>query len=138
MHPDSDISISRQVLEELIEEGSAAFGAVLEKLLNAAMQVERSAFLQASHYERIRIEGTVRELAVLKAIGINRFGKREILGISSCADHGKRPLHPDGRCPEQPVLSWPSARQRPSSALHKFGLSIGLRFWSHGVGPRQV
>jgi len=199
MHPDPDISISRQVMEDLIAEGSEAFGAVLEKLLNAAMQVERSVFLQAvpyerteerrgyangykpkrlktrvgelqleipqvrglsfypqslekgcrsekalklaiaemyvtgvstrkvteitqqlcgteisatqvsrlaqfldeelekfrqrslgsypmifldAHYERVRIEGTVRELAVLKAIGINRFGKREILGVS--------------------------------------------------------
>jgi transposase-like protein len=40
------------VLEELIEEGSEAFGSILEKLLNAAMQLERAEFIQAEPYER--------------------------------------------------------------------------------------
>lgn len=35
-----------------------------------------------AHYEKVRHEGQVRTLAVLKAIGINKEGKREILGIS--------------------------------------------------------
>jgi transposase-like protein len=35
-----------------------------------------------AHYEKVRHEGQVRDLAVLKAIGINQEGKREILGVS--------------------------------------------------------
>jgi transposase-like protein len=35
-----------------------------------------------AHYEKVRHEGQVRDLAVLKAIGVNHEGKREILGIS--------------------------------------------------------
>lgn len=35
-----------------------------------------------AHYEKVRHEGQVRDLAVLKAIGINSEGKREILGVS--------------------------------------------------------
>jgi transposase-like protein len=36
-----------------------------------------------AHYEKVRHSGSVRGLAVLKAIGINGEGKREILGISA-------------------------------------------------------
>lgn len=35
-----------------------------------------------AHYEKVRYEGQVRDLAVLKAIGVNRLGKREVLGVS--------------------------------------------------------
>lgn len=35
-----------------------------------------------ARYEKIRHEGSVRDLAVLSAIGVNEHGKREILGIS--------------------------------------------------------
>jgi putative transposase len=35
-----------------------------------------------AQYEKVRYEGTVRSMAVLKAVGINTEGKREILGIS--------------------------------------------------------
>jgi len=35
-----------------------------------------------AQYEKVRYEGVVRSMAVLKAVGINREGKREILGIS--------------------------------------------------------
>lgn len=52
MHPDPKRSIPREVLEELIAEGSEAFGSILEKLLNTAMQLERSEFLKAEPYER--------------------------------------------------------------------------------------
>ena len=45
MQPDPESSIARKVLEELIEEGSEAFAAVLAKLLKAAIQLERSEFL---------------------------------------------------------------------------------------------
>jgi putative transposase len=39
-------------------------------------------FLDA-HYEKVRHEGQVRDLAVLKAIGVNKEGQREILGVSA-------------------------------------------------------
>lgn len=37
-----------------------------------------------AQYEKVRHEGSVRSLAVLKAVGINEHGVREILGISCC------------------------------------------------------
>lgn len=52
MSPDPQGSVSRELLEEIIEEGTEAFGSVLEKLFNAAMEVERSQFLGAEPYER--------------------------------------------------------------------------------------
>ena len=199
MNPDLKQSLPREVLEELMEEGAQAFAKVLEKLLNLAMELERSKFLGAepyqrtsrrrdhangfkdktvstrvgklklkipqvrhlsfypqslqrgcrsekalklaiaemyvtgvstrkvsriteqlcgteisatqvsrmaqlldeelkqfrqrelgqypvvyldAHYEKVRVQGTVRDLAILKAIGVNRWGKREVLGIS--------------------------------------------------------
>ena len=52
MSPDPQGSVSRELLEEIIEEGTQAFGSVLEKLFNAAMEVERSQFVGAEPYER--------------------------------------------------------------------------------------
>lgn len=52
MNPDPEESVPREILEELIEEGTEAFRQVLEKLLNLAMQLERSQFLRAEPYER--------------------------------------------------------------------------------------
>ena len=52
MNPDPKESLPREILEELIEEGAEAFRNVLEKLLNLAMEVERSEFLGADPYER--------------------------------------------------------------------------------------
>ena len=44
-------------------------------------------FLDA-YYEQVREDGQVRNLAVLSAVGINRDGKREILGVSvSLSEH---------------------------------------------------
>lgn len=36
-----------------------------------------------AHYEKVREGGRVRDLAVLKAVGLNRWGKREIVGVSA-------------------------------------------------------
>lgn len=52
MSPDLRESLPREILEELIEEGAECFRSVLEKVLNIAMQVERSQFLGAGPYER--------------------------------------------------------------------------------------
>lgn len=35
-----------------------------------------------AHYEKVRQDGLVRDAAVLKAIGVNEEGKREVLGVS--------------------------------------------------------
>ena len=45
MTPDPEQRLPRELLKELIEEGSDAFRGVLEKLLNTAMQMEREEFL---------------------------------------------------------------------------------------------
>ena len=52
MNPDLEKRVPREILEELIEEGTEAFRGVLEKLFNVAMQLERSEFLGAEAYER--------------------------------------------------------------------------------------
>ena len=54
MNPDPKESLPREILEELMEEGAEAFRSVLEKLLNLAMELERSEFLGAEAYERTR------------------------------------------------------------------------------------
>ena len=50
--PDPKNRLPRELLKELIEEGSEAFRGVLEKLLNTAMQMEREEFLGARRWER--------------------------------------------------------------------------------------
>ncbi len=52
MSPDLEERVPREMLEELVEEGAAAFRGILEKLFNVAMRVERSEFLAADAYER--------------------------------------------------------------------------------------
>ena len=36
-----------------------------------------------AHYEKVRIGGRVQDVAILKAIVVNRFGTREVLGLSA-------------------------------------------------------
>ncbi len=52
MNPDLEKRVPREILEELIEEGTEAFRGILEKLFNVAMKLERSEFLGAEAYER--------------------------------------------------------------------------------------
>ena len=52
MTPSPEQRLPRELLKELIEEGSDAFRGVLEKLLNTAMQMEREEFLGARRWER--------------------------------------------------------------------------------------
>ena len=54
MNPDPRESLPREILEELMEEGAQAFRSVLEKLVNLAMELERSEFWGAEPYERTR------------------------------------------------------------------------------------
>ena len=46
MNPDPRERLPREIFEELMEEGAEAFRNVLEKLLNLAMELERSEFLR--------------------------------------------------------------------------------------------
>ena len=52
MNPDLEKRVPREILAELIEEGTEAFRGILEKLFNVAMQLEKSEFLGAEAYER--------------------------------------------------------------------------------------
>jgi transposase-like protein len=36
-----------------------------------------------AHYEKVRVEGQIRDLAILKAVGVTPFGTREVLGLSA-------------------------------------------------------
>lgn len=53
----------------------------LEKFRSRPLGHIRFLYLDA-HYEKVRHEGCVRSLAVLKAVGVNEEGYREILGLS--------------------------------------------------------
>ena len=65
MNPDPRERLPREIFEELMEEGAEAFRNVLEKLLNLAMELERSEFLGAEPYERTsRRRDGVNELAM--------------------------------------------------------------------------
>lgn len=53
----------------------------LEKFRNRPLEEIPIIYLDA-HYEKVRHEGHVRDLAILKAIGVNKKGTREVLGVS--------------------------------------------------------
>ena len=55
MNPDLEKRVPREILAELIEEGTEAFRGILEKLFNVAMQLERSEF-RTGQYENNRAE----------------------------------------------------------------------------------
>ncbi|HSR52814.1 MAG TPA: transposase, partial [Acidobacteriota bacterium] len=52
MIPDPESRVPRQLLEELIEQGTEAFREVMQTLLNEAMKLEREQFLGAGPWER--------------------------------------------------------------------------------------
>ena len=59
----------------------------LEKWRNRPLGEYPYLFMDA-YYERVREDGQVRDLAVLSAVGVNRDGKSEILGVSvSLSEH---------------------------------------------------
>ena len=76
----------------MIEEGTEAFRKVLEKLFNLAMGVEYPVVYLDAHYEKVRVEGRVQDLAILKAIGVEASGQREVLGVSAPAERSGGPL----------------------------------------------
>ncbi len=54
----------------------------LEQFRERELQEYRVVYLDA-HYEKVSVNGTVQDLAILKALGVNRWGKREVLGVSA-------------------------------------------------------
>jgi putative transposase len=71
----------------LVSHAAALLDDELEKWRNRPLGEYRYLFLDA-YYEQVREDGQVRDLAVLTAVGINRAGKREILGVSvSLSEH---------------------------------------------------
>lgn len=60
---------------------SKALDEELEKFRNRPLDAMRYVYLDA-HYEKVREGGSVRDLAVLSAVGVNEQGYREILAIS--------------------------------------------------------
>lgn len=53
----------------------------LEKFRNRPLGTIRYLYLDAD-YQKVRHDGQVRDMAVLKAVGVNEQGRREVLGIS--------------------------------------------------------
>jgi len=70
-----------------VSHAAALLDAELEKWRNRPLGEYPYLFLDA-YYEQVREDGQVRHLAVLVAVGVNRDGKREILGVSvSLSEH---------------------------------------------------
>gem|GEM_PF-758365 len=74
-------------LEVLTEHGLEGAGSAVQTLIHEAMQLERSAFLEAGPHERTEDRrgygGGVRDFAVLMAVGVGVDGKRSILDVSA-------------------------------------------------------
>ena len=70
-----------------VSHAATLLDADLEKWCNRKLGEYLYLFLDA-YYEQVREDGQVRDLAVLSAVGVNRDGKREILGVSvSLSEH---------------------------------------------------
>ena len=70
-----------------VSHAAALLDTDLEKWRNRPLEEYIYLFLDA-YYEQVREDGQVRHLAVLTAVGVNRDGKREILGVSvSLSEH---------------------------------------------------
>ena len=54
----------------------------LEQFRERELGEYRVLYLDA-HYEKVRVNGAIQDLAILKALGVNRWGKREVLGVSA-------------------------------------------------------
>lgn len=76
-----------EVSSAQVSQAAAQMDAELEKWRNRPLGEYPYLFLDA-YYEQVREDGQVRHLAVLVAVGVNRDGKREILGVSvSLSEH---------------------------------------------------
>ena len=64
-----------------VSRAAAQLDAVLEKWRNRPLDACRYVYLDA-RYEKVRIDGHVRDVAVLFALGVTHEGKRSLLGVS--------------------------------------------------------
>ena len=55
----------------------------LEKFCSRPLGGEYPVVYLDAHYEKVRVEGRVQDLAILKAIGVEASGQREVLGVSA-------------------------------------------------------
>jgi putative transposase len=70
-----------------VSEAAAQLDAELSKWRERPLDEYPFLFLDA-YYEQVREDGQVRNLAILVAVGVNRAGKREILGVAvSLSEH---------------------------------------------------
>lgn len=70
-----------------VSHAAALLDTELEKWRNRPLGEYVYLYLDA-YYEQVREDGQVRDLAILTAVGVNRDGKREILGVSvSLSEH---------------------------------------------------
>ncbi len=75
------------VSSAMVSQAAAQMDTELEKWRNRPLGEYLYVFFDA-YYEQVREDGQVRHLAVLVAVGVNLFGKREILGVSvSLSEH---------------------------------------------------
>ena len=70
-----------EVSSSQVSQAAKALDQQLEAWRNRPLGRYRYLYLDA-HYEKVRCDGQVREAAVLKAVGVNEEGRREVLGIS--------------------------------------------------------
>lgn len=71
----------KEVSSTQVSRFARVFDEEVEKFKNRPLGSYRYLYLDAQ-YEKVRYEGGVRSLAVLKAVGVNEEGAREVLGIS--------------------------------------------------------
>ena len=62
----------------------------LEKFRNRPLGKMLYVYLDA-RYEKVRVDGCVRDLAVFTAVGVNEYGHKEILGISCALSEADSP-----------------------------------------------
>ena len=55
----------------------------LEKFRNRPLSGEYPFVYLDAHYEKVRVDGRVQDLAILKAVGVEASGHREVLGLSA-------------------------------------------------------
>jgi putative transposase len=70
-----------EVSSSQVSQATAALDGQLQAWRERPLGQTKYLYLDA-HYEKVRQDGQVRDAAVLKAVGVNKQGKREVLGVS--------------------------------------------------------
>ena len=55
----------------------------LEQFRSRPLEGEYPVVYLDAHYEKVRVDGRVQDLAILKAVGVEASGHREVLGLSA-------------------------------------------------------